>query len=155
MKIYVASSWKDRHRIKETWINQLREFGHTITHDWTEMEDERLSTIGNPLRDKTYHAKCAHADVNGVKDADVLIAIMDSNVKYYSYRGTWCEIGVALGCGIPVILYNPWIDDDDINEMAKFSRNVTNVFFWHEDIIRVTTGNQVFRELKKLENQPS
>ena len=158
MKIYVAGSWKNRKDIKLTWIEPLIKLGHEITHDWTEMEDERLDEIGHPLRDIDYHKMCAQSDVNGVINADVLIVVMDSAVKHYSYRGTWTEIGVAIGKSLtsgkdmPIILYNPWIDDEDINEMAKYSRNVTNVFFWHDKITRVTTGNAVFRELKKLEN---
>jgi hypothetical protein len=40
MKLYVASNWKDRVRIRETWIEQFKELGHEITHDWTITEDE-------------------------------------------------------------------------------------------------------------------
>lgn len=159
MKIYVAASWKDRRRIKLSWIEPLRQMGHEITHDWTEMEDERLDTIGNPLRDLNYHKTCAEADISGVIDAELMLVIMDSPIKFYSYRGTWTEIGVRIGANrilrsnsldpVPIILYNPWIDSDDINDMAKHSRNVTNVFFWSDDITRVCTGNAVFREILK------
>jgi len=162
MKIYCCGSWKNRRLIKLTWIEKLQEMGHTITHDWTEMEDERLDTIGNPLRDIKYHEKCAIADINGVVDADLVLVIMDSPIKFYSYRGTWTEIGACLGANrirkqmglkqAPIILYNPWIDAKDINEMARHSRNVTNVFFWEPSITRVTTGNQVFREIAKYAN---
>lgn len=165
MKIYLASNWKDRRRIKLSWIEPLKEMGHTITHDWTVMEDERLDTIGNPLRDVTYHKDCAIADINGVIEADLLLVIMDSPIKFYSYRGTWTEIGTCLGANeirkkmgltpAPIILYNPWIDSNDINDMAKHSRNVTNVFFWHDTITRVTTGNQVFREIAKHAKDPN
>lgn len=159
MKIYIASSWKDRRRIKATWIDPLIDQGHEITHDWTEMEDDRLDTIGNPLRDINYHRECAHADIQGVVDAELLLVIMDSPIKFYSYRGCWTEIGVRIGTNrilkengkreAPIILYNPWTDSDNINEMAKHSRNVTNVFFWADDITRVMTGNAVFREIEK------
>ncbi len=159
MKIYVASSWKCRRRIKAMWIDKLEEMGHEITHDWTIMEDERLDTIGNPLRDLNYHRKCAEADIQGVIDADLLLVIMDSPIKIYSYRGTFTEIGIRIGANrilknegkkqAPIILYNPWIDSDDINEMIKHSRTVSNVFFWSDDITRVMTGNAVFREIEK------
>jgi hypothetical protein len=159
MKIYVAAAWRDRKRIRATWIDPLREDGHEITHDWTEMEDERLDEIGNPLRDINYHRECAHADINGVIDADLVLVIMDSPVKYYSYRGTFTEIGCRIGANkilkkmggqeSPIILYNPWIDSDDINDMMKHSRTVSNVFFWSSDITRVMTGNAVFREIDK------
>jgi hypothetical protein len=78
---------------------------------------------------------------------------MDSAVEYYSYRGTFTEIGAALMKEIPIILYNPWIDDSDINEMLKYTRSVSNVFFWHPDITRVTTGNEAFRKLKEFQDQ--
>lgn len=163
MKIYVASNWKDRHRIKLTWIDRLVKMGHEITHDWTEMEDERLDEIGHPLRDINYHRNCAHADIKGVIDADLLLVIMDSPIEFYSYRGTWTEIGCRIGANeilikngkppAPIILYNPWIDSEDINEMEKHSRNVTNVFFWADCITRVATGNAIFREIKKYQER--
>jgi hypothetical protein len=159
MKIYIAASWKNRAHVKLAWTEPLKEMGHEITHDWTEMEDERLDTIGNPLRDLNYHKECAHADIQGVIDADLLLVIMDSPIKFYSYRGTWTEIGIRIGANrilkqkeekqSPIILYNPWIDAEDINDMAKHSRNVTNVFFWADDITRIMTGNEVFRQIDK------
>ena len=159
MKIYVCSAWRDRKRIKATWIDPLKEQGHEITHDWTEMEDERLDEIGNPLRDINYHKECAHADIDGVVNAELVLVIMDSPVKYYSYRGTFTEIGCRIGANeilktigkqeVPIILYNPWTDADDINDMMKHSRTVSNVFYWHDSITRVMTGNAVFREIEK------
>lgn len=153
MKIYVAGSWKDRKRIKMTWIDRLQKMGHEITHDWTKMEDDRLDTIGHPLRDIEYHERCAIADLDGVKNADLLLAIMDSAIEFYSQRGTWTEIGAALMKEIPIVLYNPWIDAEDINDMVKFTRSVSNVFFWHPNITRVTTGNEAFRKIEEFQEK--
>ena len=128
------------------------------------MEDERLDKIGSPLRDIKYHENCAIADIQGVMDCELMLVIMDSPIKSYSYRGTWTEIGARIGANkarvqmglepVPIILYNPWIDATEINDMAKFSRNVTNVFFWHPMIDRVFSGNKVFQKIEEYANPP-
>lgn len=150
MKIYCAGSWKNRKDIKLTWINRLKQFGHEITHDWTETENERINKDGDQIRDIEYHRNCAILDLNGVKEAELLLVVMDSAVEYYSYRGTFTEIGAALMKGIPIVLYNPWTDSDDINEMLKYTRSVSNVFYWHPNITHVTTGNEAFRKVKEF-----
>ena len=61
------------------------------------------------------------------------------NFTFLDLVFSWTEIGCRVGANrilkqngqreAPIILYNPWIDADNINDMTKHSRNVTNVFF--------------------------
>lgn len=158
LDIYVAGSWKDRENIHSTWIKNLKRKGHKITHDWTQSEKERETK-----RDLEYHKNCARKDIEGVINCDLMVVIMDSSNSDYSYRGTWTEIGARIGankileeCGkptVPIILYNPFTNSDDLDEMAELTRNVTNVFYWHESLTRVTTGNEVFNLVKEFSNK--
>lgn len=85
MKIYLAGSWADRHNMQIA-MKKLIEKGHQITHDWTNNE-----VLYNDYHDRSI--RCASADIKGVCDADIVIALMtDDN---YPYKGTRHEIGAA------------------------------------------------------------
>jgi nucleoside 2-deoxyribosyltransferase len=126
--IYIAGSWTDRKQISQT-IDCFRDNGYSITHDWTVDESENVDS-----KTEDDCRKCAINDIRGVKNSKAVVAIMD-NPKY-SYRGTNCEIGCALGLNIPVFIYNPLSDKGG-------SYCSTNVFYWH-------TGIQRFKELTDL-----
>jgi hypothetical protein len=80
--------------------------GLTITCDWT--------TAPPGLS----RADMATRDVAGVMRAQVLVALM--TLPSYEYKGTFTEIGIAIGAGIPVVLVSPFIQPDD----AICARNV-------------------------------
>lgn len=61
-------------------------------------------------------------DVDAIKEADCVLAIIDD--PEYSYRGTFCELGVALGLEKKIIVYCP-------HEVAECK---TNCFFHHPSI---------------------
>jgi len=82
MKIYVAGKWHDKEKI-QGYMNDLKELGHEITHDWTTYE----SDPNNSFQDM------ADRDIDGVMNADVLVVIMDDDK--YPYRATFTELGVA------------------------------------------------------------
>lgn len=146
-KIYVAGSWKDRVQIRAEWMDKLEDMGHTITHDWTKSEEER-----GGCRDIEYHELCSAQDVQGVIDCDILLIVMDSTNSEYQYRGTFTELGVALGANkgrgqsgqTHIILYNPYNSLNDIDEMAKHTRGVTNVFYWDKSIRKLSERSEVF-----------
>ena len=96
MLLYVAGKWADKHIIK-TYMNFFTKEGHVITHDWTVVEEEDKRT-------REDLAKYAELDVQGVKKADYLIILITD--PEYAYRGTSCELGVALACQKPVIIVN-------------------------------------------------
>uniref|UniRef100_A0A6C0EK87 Nucleoside deoxyribosyltransferase n=1 Tax=viral metagenome TaxID=1070528 RepID=A0A6C0EK87_9ZZZZ len=97
MKLYIAGKWYDGKKIQNK-MKELVALGHTITHDWTTSETTYTSAEFRMRED-------AISDINGVKNADVVIAIVDDND--YPYRGTSHEIGAALALGKPVMLYCP------------------------------------------------
>lgn len=91
MKIYVAGKFTDPEKARSV-MEQLRAVGHTITYDWTKC---------NKGQDPEYLKICADADLNGVRQADAVVALfLDPE---YAYRGTFTEVGYALGREIRVI----------------------------------------------------
>lgn len=86
MKIYVAGAWRYKDELVDV-MNTLQVNGHTITHDWTGFELEY-----NDHHDRA--KKCGRADIKGVCDADVVLAVM--NHDDYQYKGTRHELGAAL-----------------------------------------------------------
>lgn len=91
MKIYVAGKFEDRESIRALYVI-LRQHKHTITLDWTNHD--------HPESDKEQE-EWAIADIEGVKQCDILIALF---LRDYRYRGALIEVGVALGLGKPVII---------------------------------------------------
>jgi nucleoside 2-deoxyribosyltransferase len=120
MKIYIAGKWTSKQDIQQK-MQQLKLLGHEITHDWTS-NDGTLQ-------------ESAILDINGVKNADIVIAVMDDPV--YPYRGTLCEIGCALGLGKKVFVYggtNP--------EISTFYK----VCFVHHPLVNITNDwNQILK----------
>jgi nucleoside 2-deoxyribosyltransferase len=96
MRIYVAGKWFDKPLVKE-YIAHFKALGHTITHDWTVIEDGDHETLDEL-------AEMAEWDINGVRTSDVVVILIKDPV--YPYRGTCCEMGAALACGKQVIAVN-------------------------------------------------
>jgi nucleoside 2-deoxyribosyltransferase len=117
-KVWVSGAWVHRDQMGVR-IDQLRHLGYEITHDWTRVEKAEQPT---PSDQGSY----AKFDIDGVKASDVAVAVMDD--PDYAYRGTYCEIGCALGVGKPLHIVWPY-------SLEACDRYVqTNVFFWHPDI---------------------
>lgn len=141
MKIYVAGSWKDRSRIKTSWIIPLSKH-YTITHDWTVMESSSERTI-------EHQKKCATADIKGVKDADALVVVMDNHISNdYHYRGTNFEMGIAINKGIPIFLFNPWHDKNSDN-LETFGSLGSNVFYFADGIKHYANAYELLRDLRE------
>lgn len=91
-KIYVASRLENIEVVKR-FNHRLMARGHRITYDWTNhgpVYMHGLEVVGKTLR----------AELHGVATADLLIALLPGG------RGTHCEVGAALGLGIPVIFHS-------------------------------------------------
>lgn len=128
MKVYVAGKWSNKDRLVQL-MDRLRGLGIEITHDWTKNE----KTTGSPEQLGNF----AKLDTNGVKNADLMIAVLDD--PSYPYRGTFTELGVALGCGTRIFIYCP---DDEFY-------CVSNCFFHHPDIVRFYDLDLLVNEVKK------
>jgi nucleoside 2-deoxyribosyltransferase len=115
MKIYLAGKWADRANIR-TIMDSLEAKGHTITHDWTSHENEND-------RSPEYLKRCAHLDIEGVRNAELIIVLMTD--PKYAYRGSFTEIGAAVALRKHVHIVCP-----DPNAYCR-----TNCFFFHPLII--------------------
>lgn len=119
-KIYVAGRFKDENI--PDYIQTLKDKGYFITYNWTKHK-ELL-----PIYSSSH-------DIDGVKSCDILIAIMDDNE--YAYRGTYCEIGCALGLDKRIIIVNP----------HEKSYCMEPCFYHHPIIEHVATFNDVLNLL--------
>lgn len=81
MNVYVAGAYCDKPTVQQVQ-NELRKIGCTITHDWT------TAAHATALED-------ALADERGVNQADVVVVVF--SVADHAYRGTFTEMGMALG----------------------------------------------------------
>lgn len=81
MNVYVAGAYCDKPTVKQVQT-ELKRAGCVITHDWT--------TVSNANA-----MEHAIADERGVKQADVVVAVF--SVEQHAYRGTFTEMGMALG----------------------------------------------------------
>lgn len=125
MKIYLAGKWSDKINMRKMMM-ELEEIGHTITHNWTNNE--------TPTRSPQELAYFAKLDIDGVINADYVIAYMDD--PKYAYRGTFTEIGCAIGCKKRIIIVSPDYDLTNKDEQPYYS---TNCFFHHTQIEHVNS----------------
>jgi nucleoside 2-deoxyribosyltransferase len=141
--IYVAGSWLDRIGLQEK-MNELKSMGYFITSRWPAFEKD--------LNSQDDYALCSMFDIDGVKCADVVLVFM-TDAKY-AYRGTFTEIGCAIGLDkriivitdgvcIPLNSNDSSIEPSDKAEKGtklKFSHSfMENVFFWHPQIEHVSS----------------
>lgn len=118
MRFYVAGSFFDKQTVLDLMAD-IRGRGHEITHDWTSVEK-------NPMKSSRQHLSyCSSLDIEGVKRCDVLVALLTD--LQYPYRGSFTEIGCALGTGKKVFILGP--------EEASAA---TNCFYWHPSIVHVS-----------------
>jgi nucleoside 2-deoxyribosyltransferase len=132
MKIYVAGKWSHKDFITEQ-MKLLQEMGYQITHNWT--KNESITRSPEEL------SKFAELDVNGVLHADVVLVYMTD--KDYPYRGTFTEIGVALGSNKQILIVCP----------DKDSYCRTNCFFYHPHIKHFDTVGMEMGYLNTLINK--
>lgn len=125
-KIYIAGKWGDKAdiSIKKT---QLENINFKITHDWTLNESD--------TRHPYELSKFAELDINGVLNADYLIVVMTD--PKYAYRGTFTEIGCALGSNKKILIYCP----------DETSYCCTNCFFYHPTIIHFNDWDKLVEYL--------
>lgn len=126
MKIYLAGAW---HRLSEIKAigDHLKNNGHELTSSWTTREHGQ-KTIEKCIND-------AIIDIDEVKAADIVVAIM--NEPNYPYRGTCCEIGCALGLNKQVLAICPGEVILEDNELTFTHDCMSNVFFWHPNVVHV------------------
>jgi len=136
MRVYVAGGFpfKDEIRAVQTAV---RDAGHIITHDWTEVEEGLAPTPADL-------ARYSVLDLDGVRTADaVLVCFSD---PAYPYRGTFAELAAALALGKRVVILDriPGFVDD---------AGVRRVPFYHDP--GATVVKQLDEALGALTNEPA
>ena len=89
----------------------------------------------NGINTPEEYAKDALRDTTEVAKADVLLAVMLDDK--YAYRGTWTEIGTAIGLGKRIILVCTGLNEEKRISDERYEypyQCMTNVFFWHQVI---------------------
>jgi hypothetical protein len=109
-------------------MNELTKNGHSITFDWTSVKHLKPYEKNASLSEKTAIKEC-----QGIKDADVLIVLMNEKGI-----GLFVEIGIALGAEIPIRVIKP---------EAMFS-----MFFFHPLVKVVQDLNEVLAEFPNQKN---
>lgn len=115
-QIYVAGKFFDRVQIRK-YMDELECMGFIISHDWCTYESNSSNR----------RADMARLDINGVKDADIVVILMTD--PKYAYRGSFTELGTALALNKTVYI----ICDDPKSQCC------TNVFFHHPNIIHLNS----------------
>ena len=141
MKLYVAGGWPFRHSINE-YVNTLKSLGYEIVSNWISRENG-INTISD------YEANAQH-DIDEVKKCDCLVVCLEDDK--YAYRGSYTEIGCALGLNKPIIAICSGTvvhESDSLDSFSHYCMN--NVFFWHKNIIRVKSRDEATEALAVLQ----
>lgn len=134
--IYVAGCWNRRSDLK-ILMDEMRTTGFNITSNWPTRE--------NGDRSAQSLQRDAYEDCKEVEMSDCVLAVM--NDPKYAYRGTFTEIGYALGLNKNVVIVCP-----NTNPEAKenFYYCTTNVFFHYPTIKHFPTVEQALEYLRKF-----
>lgn len=119
--VYVATKWSRRAEAQAV-MARLKAAGHVITHDWTN-EDE-MEGASSAARDIHFMA-CAEADVTGVAFAEYFLLLHDP-----AARGAYVELGVAIACGVRVIVVSDGEGDPALS---------CPIFYWLPQVRHVKT----------------
>ena len=122
---YIIGKFATKKIIAEK-IKEVENMGFENTHNWTLKE--------NYTCPKSEQVK---NDINGVKDADIVIAII--NNPEYHYRGSFSEIGAAIGLDKTVYLVTDNLE----------SGSASHCFLFHPNIVRFQTWEGLIRFLKR------
>lgn len=133
MRIYVAGRFRRYERVRAL-VDAIAAQGHEITHDWTRNcefgPDGHLLAPDEASIPPERLAACAHDDVRGAAEADLLVCIADEPLT-----GALIEIGAALAHGAEVWIIAPWRES----------------IFWHLDLVtRFTDEASVLATLAPL-----
>lgn len=115
MRIYIASALENIEQVQAVRDALIAE-GHTITYDWT--------THGAVRDDLARLAEVAGSEVQGVREADLVVVLLPGG------RGTHAELGMACALGIPVLLISSEADTFAPGEG-------TCAFYWAHNVCRV------------------
>lgn len=121
MKYYIASSFANKEIVNLT-IKSLNNLGFINTYNWTLNEK-----ADNTLKLKNIGIE----ELNAVKDADILIAILPGG------KGTHIEMGIAIGFNKPVLIayFNKELISVDNSATFYHVDNVKHILVTEENIV--------------------
>lgn len=121
MKYYIASSFANKEIVRLT-IKSLNNLGFVNTYNWTLNEK-----ADNKLKLKNIGIE----ELNAVKDADILIAILPGG------KGTHIEMGIAIGFNKPVLIayFNKELISVDNSATFYHLDNVKHILVTEENIV--------------------
>lgn len=119
---YVAGGFKFKKLINEVQ-DLVRSLGYGISHDWTTFEHD------GDNRTPEECARYSELDMNGVRTADIVVAVFNDND--YPYRGTFAELGGAIQGGKRVYILDLMGPEADtgIRQTPFFHDKVTRRVF--------------------------
>jgi len=100
-KVYIASSLSNWKRVRSI-CDKLKELGIMITYDWSQW-GEAIFGDGDEIKPEGINPEeklleIAAAEIKGVQDADVLLAVMPGE------RGSHFEMAIAWSAKIPIVI---------------------------------------------------
>lgn len=98
--VYVAGASSERADRAKPVIAALMKAGFVVTHDWTEAVDMHGANNEHGTLTEEDLCACAHADLCGVRQADILVLLAPENAS----TGAWVELGLALALGRRVFI---------------------------------------------------
>ena len=120
MKIYVASSIKNKDKVQEVF-RALRSEGHEVTTDWTLTDDIPEDERG---RKKDYIQSIAKRDFEGIGECDVFVLLSEPSEG----RSMYVELGLAIATHEATGKPSVFVVGQDHNE---------SVFYFHPAVQRV------------------
>ena len=91
---YVAGKYANKAELL-TKVRQLEQHGWRCTYKWMLQPEHGVDEM----------AEYAQQDLQGVREAEVFIAVLDDPT--YAYRGTFVELGAALALRKTIVVYKP------------------------------------------------
>ncbi len=122
MKFYISSRTKKANQTKEI-IQKLKSLGHSITFNWTKQAN--LKPYNKNLEQSAIFSKRV---ISAIKNCNSFILLTDQ-----AGAGMHTELGVAIA------------EKKKIFIIGKHSN--TNVFFFHPNIKRLNSINNLFKEI--------
>lgn len=112
MKIYIASSWKNRAAV-EMLTSLLREFGHHVASFIENENKEKVETAGSfeEWVETEDARRCFVFDSESAMNSDLVVYIAPSG------KDAACEVGMAFGAGVPVV--GLWAKGEDFGLMRR------------------------------------
>ena len=115
-KFYLIGKFSTKDKIREL-IKEVENIGFHVTHNWT-LEENFTCPKSEQVEN----------DINGVIAADFVIAIIDN--KKYHYRGSFSEIGCALGLDKQVYLVTNNLEEGSAQHCFLFHKNIIRFQTW-------------------------